>query len=289
VDLIPAAVSVELHHLQSLILDDIMDEDEFRRKARTVHSSLSENLFDQDSTEPSLLYSNNASRLSVSFALMLANLAGLYSLQALEQLDLPAEKLLRLKQIFQQSDIKLYHGQMLDLLYKNGLSSEELSIDDIFNILYLKTGTLFILPALLVAEIGQLSEEKKEDWISFFRNFGILFQMYDDLIDILPRKDRLTGSDFRKRKWTFLTYHTLLTTSGDLRLLLTDPSVHLSDEHIVIVNRFLEQSGLYQKLWQEFWEKGEELLEKIHSLGLSPEGQKEIREIMEPLLSAQRA
>ncbi len=36
-DLMSATIFVELHHLQLLILDDIMDEDEFRRKARTVH------------------------------------------------------------------------------------------------------------------------------------------------------------------------------------------------------------------------------------------------------------
>jgi len=179
---VSAAIALEYLHTYTLILDDIMDEDELRRGKKTIHASIS------NEPLPTKLFSDSRSRYGVSNAIMIANLLNIKARELLMNYD---KQILRW---FNDADRYVYHGQMMDLIM-------ETQDADYLKMVKLKTGTLFAL-AIKVGAYLAGAYDTGLDGAGY--DLGIWFQLKDDLLDISDKKGHEKGSDITKGKKTLL-------------------------------------------------------------------------------------
>ncbi|MEM4397121.1 MAG: polyprenyl synthetase family protein [Candidatus Woesearchaeota archaeon] len=199
------AVSIELLHTYSLILDDIMDEDEFRRNKPTIYKKLKDYYlknFSETLYEGSL-FNKKSNRFSVSFAIMIANITNILSKEAIIESDFSDEIKIKALENINKIDREIYNGQMLDLLFENK-NIFEISEKDYYYLIKLKTAILFGLSLELAAIFLE-----KQNLSKVFRNAGINwalgFQIRDDLLDLKENeKGREIGSDLKKQKKTLI-------------------------------------------------------------------------------------
>jgi farnesyl diphosphate synthase len=182
---LPCALAIELMHTYSLIHDDLpaMDNDDLRRGMPTVH---------------------------VAFDEATAILAGdaLQSL-AFEILSTihpdPKISLTLVNEIAKNIGAKgMVGGQMIDL-NANMLSAEEKMIARLQS---LKTGCLFQFCAYSACILGGASDDEKNILLNYSKNFGLIFQITDDLLDISGNEKlagKKLGKDDAQGKITFLT------------------------------------------------------------------------------------
>ncbi|WP_457558144.1 polyprenyl synthetase family protein [Candidatus Harpocratesius sp.] len=195
----PIASAIEILHTFTLIHDDIMDQDKFRRGFPTVHTKWGQNI---------------------------AILAGdvLHSLvfSIISQSDFNKEILTRIMIDFSETLIKICEGQTMDLQFEK---QENVTINEYLKMISLKTGELLALSA----RTGGIAAEVDENMIKNLSNFGLAygfaFQIIDDILGIIGDQGKLgkpIGSDLRQGKKTFVILYALENTSDDEQKILKD-------------------------------------------------------------------
>ncbi|MEK6916811.1 MAG: polyprenyl synthetase family protein, partial [Nanoarchaeota archaeon] len=181
------AVAVELHHNYSLILDDIMDEDELRRGKPTVHEMVRK--LQKTEKKKSKLFLDSSSKQAVSFAMMLGNLTNILSKKAIFSSDFSVETKYKAVELLEKTDQLLYHGQMYDMMFENKKPTEQ----EYLNMAELKTGALFGASFQLGALLAGKDEHIQHELNQFGKTLGIMFQIQDDLGDI--GQDKIAGKN----------------------------------------------------------------------------------------------
>lgn len=152
-DPLPAAVAVELLHTESIIHDDIMDEDKFRRGKEVFLAK----------------YGLDASILSADFVLgIILDIAAQYS-------DT------RIARELSKAALRMSEGQYSEVKLK--ASKRILSADDYVVIISQKTASLFQTSAKLGGILSGAKQQTIESLSDFGINLGIAYQMQDDLLD----------------------------------------------------------------------------------------------------------
>ena len=195
------AIAVELFHVSSLILDDLMDESDCRRGNDTLHKTLIKYFtseFKERSNE-SKLYKNQPSRFSVSFSIMIGNLINNLSKKAIFISEFPYEMRENASLIIDRTQEKIYFGQMIDILHENKI---DISENDYLDMIKMKTATMFGM----AFELGSLFASVENEQRAFFRmigiNLGLSFQIKDDINDFISDKKKDNGLDIKLRKKT---------------------------------------------------------------------------------------
>jgi len=179
---VPAGISVEFLHNFTLIHDDIMDRDEFRRGVKTTH----------------VLYGDSMALLAGDFlfSIVFNILSKSYD----------NEKTKKLVKVFSWASMEICKGQAMDIEPDMYIKS----VEDYLEMIYLKTASLIEASAVagaIVADAYEYSEVIK----SFGRKIGIAFQIADDLLGILgdPKKTgKPVGNDIRNGKKTLPVLYT---------------------------------------------------------------------------------
>jgi geranylgeranyl diphosphate synthase type I len=178
-----SALGVELLHNFTLVHDDIIDHDEYRRGHPTVHKIFGEPI---------------------------AILAGdLLFAKAFEAADM-AEKIIKNHGIVNQlvrAAIKLDEGQYLDVSFEN---KKEISLEQYLEMITLKTGVLYEVAAIIGGLVGNKLPDSSEIALlaDYGRNLGLCFQIRDDYLGVFgdPRiTGKPVGSDIRRGKRTAVT------------------------------------------------------------------------------------
>src|SRR5579884_1953273 len=152
-DPLPAAVAVELLHTESIIHDDIMDEDKFRRGKEVFLAK----------------YGLDASILSADFVLgIILDIAAQYS-------DT------RIARELSKAALRMSEGQYSEVKLK--AAKRILSADDYVVIISQKTASLFQTSAKLGGILSGAKQQTIESLSDFGINLGIAYQMQDDLLD----------------------------------------------------------------------------------------------------------
>lgn len=166
------AAAIELIHAATLFHDDVIDESAERRHRPTVP----------------MAYSNTCSILLGDYCFSKA-----YMLLR----DLPGKHDFFEK--ISQTAQDLIEGEV----WQYQLQSEEITLDQYYRIIELKTARLF---ELATSSLCLLCPEKfPEDLTLFGRNFGILFQLMDDYFDYFRSREggaKPPGKDFEEKKMT---------------------------------------------------------------------------------------
>ncbi|MHA1886447.1 MAG: polyprenyl synthetase family protein [Promethearchaeota archaeon] len=223
--IIPIASAVEILHTFTLIHDDIMDKDEFRRGFPTVHTKWGENI---------------------------AILAG-DSLQSLVFLIITRSSLnssLKIKIIsdFSATLIRICEGQAMDLQFEK---RNDVSVDEYLDMVSRKTGDLLALSARTGAIVAGANPDICNALSQFGMNFGIGFQIVDDILGIIgdEKFGKPIGSDLRqgKKSYVILAALSLLNSSekNELEGLLVNNN--LTEKQIERGISLIQSSGAIEK------------------------------------------
>jgi octaprenyl-diphosphate synthase len=163
-----AASAIELLHTESIIHDDIIDEENLRRGKPSFH----------------VKYGYNSSILTADFVLgIILNIGSkLKDLRILNELSNAASR--------------MSEGEMMEIR----LGKEpDISEDDYIKVLEYKTASLFEASARIGAIIGGGTEDQVHAMSSFGNLLGIAYQIHDDLIDY-DNENRLFNMLVKKNK-----------------------------------------------------------------------------------------
>ena len=163
-----AASAIELLHTESIIHDDIIDEENLRRGKPSFH----------------VKYGYNSSILTADFVLgIILNIGSkLKDLRILNELSNAATR--------------MSEGEMMEIRLGN---EPDISEDDYIKVLEYKTASLFEASARIGAIIGGGTEDQVHAMTSFGNLLGIAYQIHDDLIDY-DNENRLFNMLVKKNK-----------------------------------------------------------------------------------------
>ena len=149
-------VALELLHNATLIHDDIIDEDDLRRGKPTINTQL-------------------GNKIGVLFGDYLLSL----TLKKLTEINS-----ITLIKLFTNSISKIIYGELEQLKDLGKIQSEENYIKKCKQ----KTAELFVLSAISTLEIANCQNNLKENIKNFAKNFGIAYQIKNDLADYLENR-----------------------------------------------------------------------------------------------------
>lgn len=194
-DAIEAAAALELLHNFTLIHDDIMDHDEFRRNVKTVHILWG---------EPIAIIAGDALFAKV-FEAAAANA---------KRLKLNSERTVELFNTLSRASFELCQGQALDMIFeKRG----EVTESEYMSMISGKTGALTEAATKVGALLGNASKKQFEALANYGRLLGVAFQIQDDVLGVWGKQEKFgkpIGSDIREGKRTLIIVRAMATASG---------------------------------------------------------------------------
>ena len=182
---LPVACAVEMIHTYSLIHDDLpaMDNDDYRRGKLTNHK----------------VYGDAIAILAGDALLTLA-------FEVMTRQDAPAQTLIKvIKEISTAAGIGgMVGGQAVDIQSEG----KKLNLRNLRRMHLAKTGALFCAAIRSGAILAGANDEKLDALTKYAENFGLAFQITDDILDATGNIESLgkpVGSDVRNKKTTYVT------------------------------------------------------------------------------------
>ena len=223
---IPAAAGVELFHTWTLVHDDIIDNDNLRRGAPTVHRVMAE------AGRTGLgLDGGPAEEYGRHLAILAGDMQHAWAINLF--IDLATKKnldpwvVLKIISWLESYVIgNLLGGETRDVQLGITEISGDLAFseDEIIRMLWLKTGILYEFAGLAGAMIGKGVADFEDPEVKAVKDFtgycGIAFQLQDDILGVLGDEKLLgkpVGSDIREGKKTTILYDALRNANEDER------------------------------------------------------------------------
>ena len=183
-DIMAGGLAIEVTHNFTLIHDDIMDKDEFRRGERTVHTIWG---------EPAAILAGDV---------LYARAFSLISLT-----DAPDEAKVRATSLLARTCEEICEGQQEDMSFEE---REGVVRSEYMEMVTKKTGVLYGTAAAIGALLAGGTEEQINALYKYGCNIGAAFQIQDDLIDLLALSERSgkdQASDIREGKQTLIAIY----------------------------------------------------------------------------------
>lgn len=184
IDILSAAVAIEVIQSFTLIHDDIMDDDDVRRGVPAVHREYD--------LETAILAGDTL--YSKAFEYMLNTGAPAdRSVQALEELATTCTE--------------ICEGQALDVDFEN---RADVTTEEYLEMIEFKTAVLYAAAASIPAILLGCDEETIDALHGYGLDIGRAFQIQDDLLDLTTPSEKLgkqRGSDLVEGKRTIITLH----------------------------------------------------------------------------------
>lgn len=223
---------IELIHLASLLHDDIIDESELRRGAKSINA-----------------------RFGAKNALMLGDI--LYS-KAFYELSLTDT---RIAAVLSSAVVNLSIGELMDIeLSKDFNTDKEAYLKMIYN----KTAVLIEASARCGAIIAGFDEEAFRE---YGKNLGLAFQMIDDILDIKGDEKTLgkpAMNDFKEGKATLAYIYLYESLNDEDRIKLKKLfKKDLNPDELEWLKLKLTQNGALQRVIDEAKEYGNLALKAI--------------------------
>ena len=168
------AACIELIHSATLLHDDVIDSSELRRGVKTSNS----------------IWGNQSSILVGDY---------LFSRCFEMMVEDASPEILKL---LSSTSSTIAQGEVLQLEHKGEIDLLE---ETYFNIINMKTATLFAAATKVGACIGEKSKKEKDALESYGKNLGMAFQIADDALDYFSTKTifgKEIGKDFYEGKTT---------------------------------------------------------------------------------------
>jgi len=184
VDVMAAAVSVEVIQSFTLIHDDIMDDDDLRRGVPAVHSEYD--------VETAILAGDTL--YSKAFEIMLDT-------------DATSERLVDALDVLAHTCTEICEGQALDVEFEG---RDDVTVGEYLEMVKQKTAVLYGAAATLPAILLGADDETVDALYEYGLHVGRAFQIHDDVLDLTVPSEELgkqRGSDLVEGKRTLITLH----------------------------------------------------------------------------------
>lgn len=185
-DVIYPAAGLEIIHNYTLIVDDIIDHSEFRRNRPTVWKK---------------------------YGTSIADLFGVYYVSAAFQSLTKTKNSVKLLEILTKTLKRITDGQILDVFYEKSGRKEELYVvenrfskvttDEYVDMIGGKTASLFSSCCVVGGVCADILEIDSKHLNDFGLNFGLAFQIKDDLLDVFGDEKTFgkeVGKDIKEKK-----------------------------------------------------------------------------------------
>ena len=180
INILPAAVSIELLHFSTLIIDDILDDSPMRGGMSTVYK-----------------------KYGLKYAIIIGELINSLSFLALKSLysdDNKINQVLKVVNNFKEVQKNVYYGQYLDLSFEH---NEDITEAQYFNMISNTTGSLIKYCLLTGAMLGNGDKNEVYCLNKYGEELGKAFQVRDDIIEIIEAPKiigKQTGGDIKQGK-----------------------------------------------------------------------------------------
>ncbi|CAB4662243.1 unannotated protein [freshwater metagenome] len=274
---IKAVSSLELLQACALIHDDLMDGSDTRRNKPSIHRHFEAMHNDEDLTGSPTSYGSSA-------AILLGDLALVWSDQMFHTSGISSQALLRSLAIHDEMRIELMAGQFLDI-HEQALGSS--SVARSLKIARYKSGKYTIeRPLHFGASLAIESPQKLTAFMDIYSEFGLplgeAFQLRDDLLGVFgdpSTTGKPAGDDLREGKRTVLMAMTHDRASqaqeSALAKYFGDPD--LTNEGVEILQTIITETGAREHM--------EELIEKLTLTALDALNRDEIEPSAHALLN----
>lgn len=189
---IEPAIGLEIFHNFTLLHDDIMDRADLRRGNLTVHKKWCDNV---------AILSGDAMQIDAYRHVIKA----------------PQEKLKEVLDLFSQTAIEVCEGQQYDMDFEDRCN---VTLEEYIEMIRLKTAVLVACSLKIGALIGGADEHDAELLYNFGINFGLGFQLQDDLLDVYGDAGKFgknIGGDILCNKKTYLLITALNTADANTK------------------------------------------------------------------------
>ena len=253
---IKIAAAVELYHIWTLVHDDIIDNDDYRRKAPSVHASIR----DQCHEDFCSFSKDICKKFGTDLGILCGDIQQAWSnnliLQATEDGVSQGCILTILRRLNEQVNPSLISGEALDVQFTL-LPITKISPEKMTEMLILKTGVLIRYAAECGALIGLSAKDFDDESVKKIGNFAekaaLAFQLKDDLLGMFADEAELgkpVGSDLREGKRTLLFSLTVNRLQGnDLNYFLDKLGKRdLRWEEVTKINELIIDCGAKEKV-----------------------------------------
>jgi geranylgeranyl pyrophosphate synthase len=182
-DVMQLALAIELLHTATLVHDDILDQDEFRRNLPTIHE-----------------------KWSVNDAILVGD--ALISLAV----NLTADYGREIMKLTSETGLELCEGEYIDVSYSSIESSEKENLERIEK----KSASLFRTATKCGALAAGGSSSEIKCLANYGENFGMAYQLVDDLSDMTSLSEGIP-KDFRRRRMSLPLIHLRNAVNPDER------------------------------------------------------------------------
>ncbi|GAB3683879.1 polyprenyl synthetase family protein [Salinarchaeum chitinilyticum] len=220
IDVLSAAVSVEVIQSFTLIHDDIMDDDDLRRGVPAVHRE-----FD---LETAILAGDTL--YSKAFEIMLGTGAA-------------DDRSVRALDVLAKTCTEICEGQALDVEFED---REDVAIEEYLHMIEQKTAVLYGAAASLPAVLMGADDETIDALYQYGLDVGRGFQIQDDVLDLTVPSEKLgkqRGSDLVENKRTLITLHAREQGVDIANLVETDSVEAVTEAEIDEAVATLEDAG----------------------------------------------
>lgn len=176
----------EILHTGTLMIDDIEDKSDLRRGQPTVHKMFAENL------------TINSGNFLYYFPQLI-----------LKNVEISAEKKLKIYEVISEEMTKLHLGQGMDILWSNQ-KKYDVSVKEYLQMSEYKTGTLLNLAFQIGGILSNQTEEVLLELKKLAYKIGVAFQVQDDVLNLKDgdKWGKTYGEDIREGKLTYLVVRT---------------------------------------------------------------------------------
>jgi len=248
---IPGAAAVEVLHTFTLVHDDIIDKDDFRRGVPTVH------------------------RLwGIDMAILAGDTLHAYAYKCLLgaiELGIPLERVLKSVEYLTKATITIAEGQALDMLLP---LRQNINPEDYIEMVNKKTAALFAASSAIGATLAGAKEETVKKLQEIMIYAGIAFQIRDDILGLLG-DEKVLGkpvySDLREGKMTILVIYAYNKASDDekkkMRLILGNRAASIEElREVADIIKRLGAIEYADSLADSYAEKAVSMLRTIESV-----------------------
>ena len=190
-EIIQAVSSLELVHVCALIHDDVMDGSDTRRGALSIHKA-----FEKMHKDKNLV--GSPSQFGISSAILMGDLALIWSAQMLHTAGLKSEQLIQVLPVYDEMRVELMAGQYLDV-YEQSLGTQ--SVERSLKVARYKSGKYTIeRPLHFGATLGGASDALIGAYTKYGIPLGQAFQLRDDVLGVFgdpAETGKPAGDDLR--------------------------------------------------------------------------------------------
>ena len=242
-EIVRACAALELVHVCALIHDDVMDGSDARRNKPALHKKFEE-------LHRSSGYAGDPEKFGVAAAILLGDLALVWSDQLLLESGITNPQFNSASSIFHQMRAELMAGQYLDVL-EGALGKSDRSRS--LKIARYKSGRYSIeRPLIFGATLAGATDTLKDSYSKYGLPLGEAFQLRDDILGVFGETEitgKPSGDDIREGKRTVLMalVTEMVKTDELARVEAALGDSTISEAELADIQKIIIQSGALSK------------------------------------------